>query len=120
MIDLSAAAAAFAELHALIAREPGLAELAEAAAELREQSQRLARGDWAIGTLSCRTRVGSIPTLELAEEIQEVVSHVPSIDGDEPPELKRAVVRLHGNLVDAVQFAVFAQYPDVVPRYPRH
>lgn len=101
------------EIQAVVESEPRLSGFAEATQELVANAQRLLAGDLAIRPLKNPSKA-LLPDRETAQRIVSIVSQIPGPDGDEGEEFVRAVAQFHGNLVEAVMHAVFAEYSDVV------
>ena len=101
------------EIQALVESEPRLSGFVEATQELVANAQRLLAGDLTIRPLR-NPSIALLPDRETAQRIVSIVSQIPGPDGDESKELVRAVAQFHGNLVEAVMHAVFAEYSNVV------
>jgi len=115
MMDLRALEQAFSDLLDCVATEPRLAEFEPVAGELREQARLVASGARALPALRSPCP-SSFPSRELAARVVELLSRIPQVDADDDPSLVRAVGELNGNLVRGMVHAIFASYPDVVPR----
>jgi len=122
MLDLQLVVLIFSNLRDQIADEPKLSGFALAATELLNQAEGLLRGERdlaqieALGTVPTGARLPVIPSESLAIALRMTFDRLPSHSHDEEERLAKAYRRLLRNAAVSVLFAVFEQYPQVIPK----
>lgn len=122
MLDLQLVLVIFRNLHAHIASEPMLSGFAPAAKELLIQAEGLVRGERSLQQIESLSGVATgadlpvIPNEKLAVALRATFDRLPPHADDEDPLLARAYRRLLRNAAVSVLFAVFEQYPQVIPK----
>jgi hypothetical protein len=124
MLDLHLVVLIFSNLRDQIAHEPKLSGFAPAATELLIQAESLVRGERDLAQIESLGRVPTgpdlpvIPNENLATTLRTTFDRLPSHGDDEAELLARAYRRLLRNAAVSVLFAVFEQYPQVIPKDP--
>ena len=124
MLDLPAISVIFSDLGELIRHEPKLSGFAPAATELSIQAEGLVRGERDLPRIDELDRVPTgpnlpvIPNENLAIALRRTFDRLPSYGDDEEELLAKAYRRLLRNAAVSVLFAIFEQYPQVIPKDP--
>jgi hypothetical protein len=118
MVDTALALKVVLQLQSLVEREPGLSQFRFSTSQLVENARRLDSGDLSIGPLR-GNRMGSITSVDLARAIVDIAAMLPIPEEMEAPELRRALGQLHGNVVEAIMYAVFAGFPELLRGPPQ-
>jgi len=122
MLDLQLVVHIFSNLRDQVAQEPKLSGFAPAAKELLNQVEGLVRGERelaqieALGTVPTGPDLPMIPNESLAIALRMTFDRLPSHSDDEEELLAKAYRRLLRNAAVSVLFAIFEQYPQVIPK----
>ena len=122
MLDLHLVVHIFSNLRDQVAQEPKLSGFAPAAKELLNQAEGLVRGERdlpqieALGTVPTGAGLPVIPNESVAIALRMTFDRLPSHSDDEEERLAKAYRRLLRNAAVSVLFAIFEQYPQVIPK----
>ena len=122
MLDLKLVLMIFSSLRELVVNETKLSDFLPAATELLSQAEHLARGGRSVARIESvvgvpiRRKLPVIPDESLALAIREVFDRFPSYGDDEEEQLANAYRMLLRNAAVAVLFAVYEQYPHIIPK----
>jgi hypothetical protein len=112
-------------LRQLVVAESALAGFIPAADALLEHARTIADGSRVIllfdgsNGVPINKQVPRIPTRELAIALRATFDQLPTIAGDDDPQLKMAYAALLRNAHASILSAIFQQYPEVLPT-PTH
>lgn len=118
MLSLEALCESYIALYEYVLSDPRLSAFAPAVAELAKQAKALARGERSLPVLAECAAAPHIPTRELAIQLLARVAHIPTADGDESPDLLRALAELSANLYRVLIRDIARNHSDLIPRRP--
>lgn len=126
MLDRQMVLTIFSDLRSLVANEPQLSGFVPAAKELVMQAEALARGEQHIPLIESLGRVPvgpdlpEIPNEKIARALRTTFDRLPSHGPDEDEGLAAAYRTLLRNAAVSVLFAIFEQFPQIIPTVPEN